>query len=66
MSVHFHIRWTAKGLDWERHATCDEASESAKKLARPHETYVIEEFTDGNCPSCNQFPSNVSEPKVSA
>jgi hypothetical protein len=40
---HFHIRWANGALDWERHDSRAGAEESAKRLARPSEQYVIEE-----------------------
>lgn len=42
-SVHFHIRWADGSLDWERHHTRAEAEESANRLARVDEKYMIEE-----------------------
>ena len=48
---HYHIRWSNAALDWERFDTQAEAEASAKQLARPDETYTIEEF-EGACPRC--------------
>ena len=41
---HFHIRWEmSPTLDWECFPTYSEAAERADELARPNETYGIEE-----------------------
>jgi hypothetical protein len=48
---HYHIRWSGAALDWERFNTHAEAEASAKQLARPGETYTIEEL-DGDCTRC--------------
>lgn len=49
---HYHIRWSGKAvLDWERFSTHEDATASAKQLARPGEGYAIEEH-DGACPRC--------------
>ncbi len=51
---HYHIRWSGKAtLDWEGFSTREDAEASAKQLARPDETYAIEEH-DGACPRCQQ------------
>lgn len=50
--IHFHIRWSDSKLDWEAFQTREEATESAKELVLPGETYIVEEF-DGSCPRCN-------------
>ena len=49
--IHHHIRWVPSGaVDWERHETRTEAEESAKRLLRRYEGYVIEQFDE----ACNQ------------
>jgi hypothetical protein len=45
----WHIRWYGGKLDWECFGTREEAEASAKQLAKPNETYSIEEC-DGTCP----------------
>jgi hypothetical protein len=51
---HYHIRWSGKTtLDWERFSTAAEAEASAKQLARPGESYAIEEH-DGACRRCQE------------
>jgi hypothetical protein len=54
MTTHFHIRWSAAGLDWEPFRTRDQAWASAKQLARPNETYVTQEY-DETCPQCQNL-----------
>ena len=50
--THFHIRWLGvKRLDWEPFQTREQAEERAKQLARPEETFVIEEH-DRYCARC--------------
>jgi hypothetical protein len=50
--VHYHIRWSTKGvLDWEAFDSREEAEASAQELVRLGETYTIEE-RDDNCPRC--------------
>jgi hypothetical protein len=49
---HYHIHWSGKTtLDYEPFATGAEAEESAKQLARPGETFTIEEHGE-TCPQC--------------
>lgn len=57
MSVHFHIRWNDKDLDWQSHPTREEAMVSATFLVRPNKTYEIEQFMDENCPQCKNLAS---------
>ena len=53
----YHIRWSDSHFDWECHGTREEAEQSAKQLARVHESFTIVEFdkSDGTppCPSAN-------------
>lgn len=53
-NTHYHIRWSNAALDWERFGTRAEAEASATELARPDETYAIEEL-DGDCPRCQDL-----------
>ena len=49
---HHHIRWVPSGaVDWEPHETLAQAEESAKRLSRKYEGYVIEQF-DEACVQC--------------
>jgi hypothetical protein len=50
-STHFHIRWSEAKLDWEKFETRAVALARADELARPFESYTIEEFDD-SCPAC--------------
>lgn len=52
--THFHIRWSDSKLDWEAFQTREDATERAKELARPGETYAIAVF-DGTCPRCQSM-----------
>jgi hypothetical protein len=52
--THFHIRWSTIGLDWERFGSQADAEEAAKQLARPGETYTVEQF-DAACLTCAEF-----------
>lgn len=53
--THYHIRWsTTPILDWLRFDTRAEADAGAKELARPGETYTIDEF-DGTCARCAEL-----------
>lgn len=56
-SRHYHIRWSSSALDWEAFSTREKAVESARRLARPSETYTIEAL-DGDCPQCVKLGSN--------
>ena len=50
--THYHIRWAQIPLlDWESFNTRVEAEAAAQILARPGETYTIEEY-DETCPRC--------------
>jgi hypothetical protein len=62
---HFHIRWsTASALDWEPFSSRAEAEKAAKRLARPHESYRIEERR-GSCGRCAMFwHEKVSRPST--
>jgi hypothetical protein len=51
---HYHIRWSTIGLDWERFSSEADADEAANQLARPGETYIVEQF-DGACLTCAEF-----------
>jgi len=52
---HFHIRWSGKdSLDWQRFRTREEAAERARELARPQETYAIEEYSS-ECAYCQHY-----------
>ena len=55
--VHFHIHWSDSKLDWEAFQNREDAIAQAKELARPGETYVIEQF-DGTCPRCMTGPTS--------
>lgn len=47
---HFHIRWGVKEqLDWECFETHAEAEGLARELARPGETFTVEEVPEA-CP----------------
>jgi hypothetical protein len=61
--MHFHIHWTGSTgskLDWEAFQTREEAIAQATVLARPGETYAIEQF-DGTCPRCTSLASIASD-----
>jgi hypothetical protein len=49
--IHYHIRWSRSGLDWESFHTYAEAEVFAEELLLPGETFKIEEFGE-NCPRC--------------
>jgi hypothetical protein len=49
--VHFHIRWSGSGLDWQVFVTAKEAESAAQDLVLPGESFTVEEF-GGNCPRC--------------
>ena len=57
--LHYHIHWTGKALDWERFDTSADAEASARQLARPGETYTVEEYGE-SCPQCMKFMKMVS------
>ena len=45
--IHYHIHWSGKAaLDWERFATKADAEKSARQLALPGESFVVEEHDD--------------------
>jgi hypothetical protein len=55
--VHYHIRWSKKigtNLDWECFITVEEATDAAKLLVLPGESYSIEQV-DGDCPRCTEI-----------
>jgi hypothetical protein len=52
--MHYHIHWKDSKLDWEAFPTQKAAEMGALALARPDETYVIEQF-DGDCPTCDNL-----------
>jgi hypothetical protein len=51
---HYHIRWSESKLDWEFFNTPEEAEAAATQLARPGETYAVEQFDD-DCPRCRDM-----------
>lgn len=63
--VHFHIRWNSGLLDWEAFNSGDEAERRAKELARPTESYCIEQF-DNTCQFCNEWLAKLLREKRSA
>ena len=51
--VHYHILWRGKSEpDWEAFDTGQEATERARQLARPGESFVIEMHDDAACRTC--------------
>ena len=58
VDMHYHIRWSTVGLDWESFGSSAEAS--AKQLVRPSETYTIEEY-GSECARCRDALNAKSE-----
>ena len=56
--VHYHIHWSGKPVDWERFDTTADAEASARQLARPGETYTVEEHGE-SCPQCMKFMKKI-------
>jgi hypothetical protein len=53
-NTHFHIHWTRKKiLDSEPFDTGHEALSHGLELARPGESFTIEQFSEG-CPVCGE------------
>lgn len=50
-TFHYHIRWLGGALDWEAWSTRAAAEYSARQIAQPGETYVLEE-SRGACMTC--------------
>jgi hypothetical protein len=50
--MHYHIRWSNTKLDWERFRTRQEAEQAARQLARPGETFALEQVHDATCVQC--------------
>ncbi|HXT85447.1 MAG TPA: hypothetical protein VN745_00355 [Verrucomicrobiae bacterium] len=50
--MHYHIRWSGSRLDWERFGTRQEAEKAASQLARPGETFTLEQVDDNDCIAC--------------
>jgi hypothetical protein len=52
--MHYHIRWSDSKVDWERFSTRQEAEQAARQLARPGETFTLEEVDDETCVQCRK------------
>jgi len=59
--MHYHIRWSGSGLDWERFGTRQEAEKAASQLARPGETFTLEHISDKACTQCRKLCKRVLE-----
>jgi hypothetical protein len=63
-TIHYHIRWSQIPLlDFESFNTRVDAEAGAQVLARPGETYTIEEQGDG-CQRCRDAAKEKSERDV--
>lgn len=62
-SSHFHIHWAGKDLDWECFDTREEARMRAGELARPGESFTIEEVSM-NCPMRQRVLSRQDQAEI--
>jgi hypothetical protein len=60
--MHYHIRWSNTKLDWERFRTRQEAEQAARQLARPGETFALEQVHDGTCVQCLKLWASGRQP----
>ena len=56
---HYHIRWPDFTLDWLAFPTEEEAKTQAKRIARPGESYTIEQY-DANCERCKELKADAN------
>jgi hypothetical protein len=53
--MHYHICWSDSKLDWERFRTRQEAEGAARELARPGETFTVNQHDDRTCMQCRKL-----------
>ena len=54
LGLHYHIRWSNSSLDWKSFPTKEEATELARKITKPNESYTVVERND-DCERCKEF-----------
>ena len=54
--IHYHIRWSNSSIDWKPFPTKEEASQQARQIKKPNESYTIVE-RDDECERCKVFKS---------
>ena len=54
--IHYHIRWSDSTIDWKTFASKEEATEHARRIKKPNESYTIVE-RDAQCERCKLFKS---------
>ena len=52
--IHYHICWSDSSVDWKPFPTREDATELAKTIKKPNESYIIVE-RDGDCERCKEF-----------
>jgi len=64
-ATHYHIQWCSDAsLDWKPFRTKEEATNLAKAIKQPNETYIIAE-RDGECERCKEFKARALAAKAS-
>jgi hypothetical protein len=57
LGIHYYICWAFDSpLDWQPFQTKEEATEVARRIKKPAESYTIVE-RDGGCERCREFNS---------
>jgi len=64
-ATHYHIQWSSGlFLDWKPFPTKEEATDLAKAIKQPNETYIIAE-RDDECERCKEFKARALAAKAS-